>query len=99
MDIVYVVVGSGILILLFLALWLKERRNARNEHIAYGLRSTEDSTESTKTNITGLESGFREAMSKLEDMGEVAKDKWGRWVWVKTGLPVGEMIQKNSNSN
>lgn len=98
-DIVYVVIGSGILILLFVILWLKERRNARNEHIAYGLRSSEDNTESTKTNITGLETGFREAMSKLEDMGEVAKDQWGQWRWVKSGLPVGELLRKNSQSN
>lgn len=95
-DIVYVVVGSGILILLFLVLWLRERRNARNENIAYGLRSSEDQTENTKTNITGMETGFREAMSKLEDMGEVAKDEWGQWIWIKSGLPVGEMLQKNS---
>lgn len=98
-DIVYVVIGSGILILLFVVLWLKERRNSRNEHIAYGLRSSEDQTENTKTNITGLETGFREAMSKLEDMGEVAKDQWGQWRWVKSGLPVGELLQKNSQSD
>lgn len=95
-DIVYVAIGSGILILLFLILWLRERRNSRNEHIAYGLRASEDQTENTKTNITGLETGFREAMCKLEDLGEVAKDQWGQWRWVKSGLPVGEVLQKNS---
>ena len=98
-DIVYVVIGSGILILLFVVLWLRERRNSRNENIAYGLRASEDQTENTKTNITGLETGFREAMSKLEDLGEVAKDQWGQWRWVKSGLPVGELLRKNSQSD
>jgi hypothetical protein len=98
-DIVYVVIGSGILILLFVVLWFKERRNSRNEHIAYGLRSSEDQTENTKTNLTGLETGFREAMSKLEEMGEVEKSQWGEWRWVKSGLPVGELLQKNSQSD
>jgi hypothetical protein len=73
-NIVDVIIGSGILILLFLVLWLKERRNSRNEYIAYGLRSSEDQTENTKTNITGLE---------------------GQWRWVKSGIPVGELLKKN----
>ncbi|MFT6373081.1 MAG: hypothetical protein ACJAZT_001840 [Gammaproteobacteria bacterium] len=98
-DIVTVVIGSGILISLFVILWLKERRNSRNENIAYGLRSSEDQTENTKTNITGLETGFREAMSKLEDIGEVIKDEQGQWRWVKSGLPVGELLQKSSQGN
>ncbi len=94
-NIVNVIIGSGILILLFLVLWLKERRNSRNEFIAYGLRSSEDQTENTKTNITGLEAGFLEAMSKLEDIGEVLKDHEGQWRWVKSGIPVGELLKKN----
>lgn len=98
-DIVYVVIGSGILILIFLMLWLKERRNARNEQIVYGLRSSEDNTENTKTNLTGLETGFREAMSKLEDLGEVTKDQYGQWRWVKSDLPVGEVLRKNDDSD
>ena len=96
-DIVSVVIGSGILIFIFVVLWLKERRNARNEHIAYGLRSSEDGDENTKTNITGLETGFREAMSKLEELGEVAQDQWGQWRWVKSGLPVGELLEKSGS--
>jgi hypothetical protein len=98
MDIVYVVIGSGILILLFLGLWLKERRNARIENIAYGLRGTEDNDENTKTNITVLETGYCEAMSKLEDLGEVTKDQWGQWVWEKTGVPVGDVRRKKSKT-
>jgi|TARA_B110000967_G_C18800523_1_gene518230 hypothetical protein len=98
-DIVTVVIGSGILISLFVILWLKERRNSRIENIAYGLRSSEDQTENTKTNITGLESGFREAMSKLEDIGEVVKNEQGQWRWVKSGRPVGELLQKSSQDH
>jgi hypothetical protein len=94
-NIVDVIIGSGILILLFLVLWLKERRNSRNEYIAYGLRSSEDQAENTKTNITGLETGFLEAMSKLEDIGEVSKVHEGQWRWVKSGIPVGELLKKN----
>ena len=76
MDIVYVLIGSGVLILIFLILWLRERRQARMEYIAYGLRSSEDNTDNTRTNVTMLDNGFREAMTRLEDMGEVKQDEW-----------------------
>lgn len=95
MYLVYFLIGSNILVLIFLVLWLRERRSARMESIAYGLRSSEDNTENTKTNITVLESGYREAMSKLEDMGEVTCDQWGQWVWVKSGKPVGHILNKD----
>ena len=94
MDIVYVLIGSAVLILIFLILWLKERRQARMEYIAYGLRSSEDSTDNTRTNVTLMDSGFREAMSRLEDMGEVNQDEWGQWIWTKSGKPVGKSIDK-----
>ena len=66
MDIVYVLIGSGVLILIFLILWLRERRQARMEYIAYGLRSSEDNTDNTRTNVTMLDNGFREAMTRLD---------------------------------
>lgn len=94
MDIVYVLIGSGLLILIFLILWLRERRQARKEYIAYGLRSSEDNTDNTKTNITMMDSGFREAMSRLEDMGEVSQDEWGKWIWTESGKPVGKLSDK-----
>ncbi len=94
MDIVYVLTGSGVLILIFLILWLRERRRARMEYIAYGLRSSEDNTENSRTNVTMLDSGFREAMSRLEDMGEVRQDEWGNWIWNESGNPVGKMLDK-----
>ena len=94
MDIVYVLIGSGILILIFLILWLKERRQSRMEYIAYGLRSSEDSTDNTRTNVTLMDSGFREAMSRLEEMGEVRQDEWGHWIWNESGKPVGKEPDK-----
>ena len=71
-------------------LWLKERRRANLEYIAYGLRSSEDNTENTKTNVTAIENGFTEAMSKLESLGEVSQDQWGQWIWNESGKPVGK---------
>lgn len=94
MDIVYVLIGSGVLILIFLILWLRERRQARMEYIAYGLRSSEDSTDNTKTNVTAMEDGFNETISRLEDLGEVSQDEWGQWIWTKSGKPVGKLINK-----
>ncbi|MFT5399546.1 MAG: hypothetical protein ACI9LO_003435 [Planctomycetota bacterium] len=91
MAIVYVLIGSSILVLIFLFLWLKEKRKAELEYIAYGLRANDDSDENTKTNITVMEAGFQEAMAKLEALGEAKKDQWGKWIWTKTGLPVGQI--------
>lgn len=90
MGIIFVLIGSGILVLIFLFLWLREKRNAELEYIAYGLRANDDSDENTKTNITVMESGFLEAMAKLEALGEVKQDQWGQWMWTKTGKPVGQ---------
>lgn len=95
MDIVYVLIGSSVLILIFLILWLRERRQARMEYIAYGLRSSEDSSDNTKTNMTAIEDGFIETISRLEDLGEVSQDEWGQWIWSESGKPVGKSINKN----
>lgn len=89
MFVVWILVGSGVLVLLFMILWLRERRRANIEYIAYGLRGDEDNTENTKTNITQMEASFVEAMSKLEELGEVKQDNWGQWIWTKSGKPVG----------
>jgi hypothetical protein len=94
-EIVWVLVGSGVLVLFFLILWLKERRRAEIEHIAYGLRADEDSDESTKTNITKMEASFVDAISKLEELGEVQQDNWGQWIWTKNGKPVGNTEDKD----
>ena len=93
MTIIWVLVGSGILVLIFMILWLRERRRAEVEYIAYGLRADEDNTENTKTNITQMEASFVEAMTKLEELGEVEQDNWGQWIWTKTGKPVGEKAE------
>ncbi len=89
MELVWVLVGSGALVLLFLILWLRERRRAQAEYVAYGLRADEDD-ENTKTNITQMETNFVEAITKLEELGEVQQDNWGNWVWTKTGKPLGK---------
>ena len=94
MDIAYVLIGSGVLILIFLILWLRERRQARMEYIAYGLRSSEDNTDNTRTNVTAIEDGFNETISRLEDLGEVSQDEWGKWTWTESGSPVGKLINK-----
>jgi len=94
MDIVYVLIGSGVIILIFLILWLRERRQARMEYIAYGLRSSEDHTDNTRTNVTAIEDGFSETISRLEDLGEVSQDEWGHWTWNDSGKPVGKLLDK-----
>ena len=95
MEIIWVLVGSGILILVFLILWLRERRRAQTEYIAYGLRANEESDENTKTNITQMEAGFVEAVSKLEELGLVKQDSWGVWIWTETGKPVGSDLNND----
>lgn len=96
MTMIYILIATVALALIFLTLWLKERKNAQMEYIAYGLRSGDDSAENTKTNITMMDAGFREAMSKLEDLGEVRRDETGQWVWVKTGNPVGHILKDDN---
>jgi len=76
--------------LVFLVLWLKERRRAQIEYVAYGLRGDEGDDGNTKTNISMMERSYLEAISKLEDLGQVKQDDWGNWIWVETGKPVGE---------
>ena len=86
----WILLGFVVLTLLFLILWLREKRRAEIEYIAYGLRGDEDSNENTKTNITQMEASFIEAISKLEEIGQVKQDEWGVWVWVDSGKPVGK---------
>jgi len=93
MEIVWILVVSGILVLIFLILWLRERRRAQIEYIAYGLRGEEESDENTKTNITQMEASFVEAISKLEELGQVKQDNWGQWIWTETGKPVGSKLK------
>ncbi len=94
MNIIYALVGSWIVILLLLFLWIKDRKKAQKEHIAYGLRSGDDSNENTKTNLTMLDARYRETLSRLEDLGEVIQDPQGQWIWGKSGKPVGEALSK-----
>ena len=91
-GVIWILLGLVVLTLIFLVLWLRERRRAQIEYIAYGLRADEDSDENTKTNITQMEASFVEAISRLEEMGQVKQDNWGVWIWVDSGKPVGTKI-------
>ena len=91
MEIIWILIGAGFLVLLFMFLWLRERRRAQIEYIAYGLRADEGNDENTKTNITQLEASYVEAMTKLEELGQVKQDNWGHWIWVESGKPVGKI--------
>lgn len=83
-------IGSVFLAALFLILWLKERKHANDaEIVAYGLRAQDDSDDNTKTSISALESEYNDALNKLEQMGELKQDEWGRWIWSKTGKQLG----------
>lgn len=86
----YALIASGILVIVFVILWLRERRQARLEYIAYGLRANDEQDENTKTNITAMEAGFEEAMAKLQQLGEVEKNSMNQWIWTKSKRPVGE---------
>lgn len=96
MTVIWILMGSILAALVFLVLWLRERRRAQIEYVAYGLRGNEDNDENTKTNLNMMESSYLEAISKLEDLGQVKQDEWGQWIWVQSGLPVGEKTEKNN---
>jgi hypothetical protein len=95
-TVIWILVGAIFTALVFLVLWLRERRRAQIEYVAYGLRGDEDSDENTKTNLNLMESSYLEAISKLEGLGQVKQDEWGNWVWVETGIPVGEKTAQNN---
>ena len=95
MDVVWILVGSTLLILLFLILWLRERRRARIEYVAYGLRASEEANENTKTNLTQMQAEYVEAMTRLEELGQVRQDNWGRWVWTENGQFVGDNTEND----
>ncbi len=76
---------------IFVLLWLKERKHASDaEIVAYGLRAADDKDDNTKTSISIMEAEFDDALKKLEQLGEIKKDDWGNWIWVKTGEPLGK---------
>lgn len=82
---------SVFLAALFLVLWLRERKHAKDaEIVAYGLRAQDDRDDNTKTSISAMESEYKDALQKLEQMGELKQDEWGRWIWSKSGKQLGE---------
>ncbi len=91
MSMVVATALSLFLAVLFLVLWLRARKTASEaEIVAYGLRAEDDSDDNTKTSISALESQYNEAIDKLQELGELHQDEWGRWIWDKTGKQLGE---------
>lgn len=90
MELILVVVSLAVAAVFFI-LWIRERRHASQaEIVAYGLRAQDEKDDNTKTSISAMEAEYSEAMDKLEQLGEIQQDDWGRWVWVKTGKPLGK---------
>lgn len=94
MVLMIVTFGTCLIAIIFMVMWLRERRHAAEaEIVAYGLRSEDESDENTKTSISTMESGYNEAVQRLEELGEIRQDNWGRWVWDKSGKQLGENEQ------
>ncbi len=86
-----VAIISSAFAIVFLVMWLRARKAVSEaEVVAYGLRSQDDSDENTKTSLSIMEAEYDAAIDKLSEMGEIKRDEWGRWVWTKTGQPLGE---------
>jgi hypothetical protein len=92
---IWVLIGLCALVFVFLFLWLRERRRAQIEYIAYGLREGEEKGENTKTNVTQMEAEFVAAITRLEELGQVRQDNWGNWVWIDSGEPVGKKLKRD----
>ena len=97
MGIIWILIILSVLVLVFLILWIRERRNTRIEHIAYGLREGEgdDANENTRTNITQMQAEFVDAITRLEELNLVKQDEWGRWVWIESGILVGSSVTQD----
>lgn len=90
MTLLIATIASVFLAVVFLILWLRERRISSDaEIVAYGLRAQDDSDDNTKTSISAMESEYTEALNKLQELGELKQDEWGRWIWSKTGKQLG----------
>lgn len=90
MELTLLALGSIFLAVIFMILWLRERKHASEaEIVAYGLRAEDDSDDNTKTSISAMEYEYNEAIAKLEELGEIHQDEWGRWVWDKSGDELG----------
>lgn len=78
--------SSLALAVVFMVMWIRARRAAhRAEIVAYGLRAQDDRDEITKTNLILKNREFHEAIKKLNQLGQVELDSWGRWVWADSG--------------
>jgi hypothetical protein len=95
LGIIWILIGLCTLVLVLLFLWLRERRKARVEQIAYGLRGGEDADQQTITNITEMQAELVEAIAKLEELDLIKQDEWGRWFWVESGNRLGSSVKKD----
>ena len=90
MGLLIACIAAAFLAVVFMLLWLKERKHANDvEIVAYGLRAADDSDDNTKTSISAMESEFNEAITKLVELDQIHQDEWGVWVWNDTGQKLG----------
>jgi hypothetical protein len=74
----------------FMVMWIRTRRAAlRAEVVAYGLRAQDDGDEDTKTTLINKKKEYQDAIQKLDQLGQVKLDDWGRWVWTESGQQLG----------
>lgn len=79
------------LAVVFMVMWIRVRRAARQaEIVAYGLRAQDDRDDSTRTNLLKKNREYYVAIKKLNELGEIELDNWGRWVCTETGQQLGQ---------
>lgn len=75
----------------FMIMWIRARRAAlQAEVVAYGLRAHDDKDEDTKITLTNMHREYNEAIRKLDQLGQIKLDNWGRWVWTESGQQLGQ---------
>ncbi len=91
MSSIVLAVISLSLAFVLMVMWIRARRAAlRAEVVAYGLRAQDDRDEDTKTNLINRHKEYNVAISKLDQMGQIKRDKWGHWVWTESGQQLGQ---------
>jgi hypothetical protein len=91
MSSIVLAVISLSLAIVFMIMWIRARRTAlQAEVVAYGLRAQDDGDEDTKITLTNMHKEYNEAISKLNQLGQIKLDNWGRWVWTESGQQLGQ---------
>lgn len=74
-----------------MVMWVRARRAVlQAEVVAYGLRAQDDSDEVTKTNLVNMQTEYHVAIRKLNQLGHIKLDNWGRWIWTESGQQLGQ---------